>query len=154
METKMMRNSFLCFLDAAAYMSLPDFTSEIMYSTARSGGAGGQNVNKVETMVEGRWMVADSAFFSPDEKARIAEQLRHRILASGHLHLKVQQERSQLANKQLLTRKMHALVATALQPQKLRKPTRPSAASKQRKRMAKTKTALQKALRRKPGLHE
>lgn len=97
-----------------------DVSKEIQFQTARSGGKGGQNVNKVETMVIGFWKADDSALFSEEEKIRIKEKLHHKINAEGCLLVKSQVHRSQLANKEEVVRKINELIKQALTKKKAR----------------------------------
>ena len=128
---------------------MADISAEIKFKTARSGGKGGQHVNKVETMVEGYWRVDATSLFNPEQIERIKEKLANRINAGGYLLVKSQTERSQLGNKEQVLKKINALITKAILVPKKRKATRVPKAVKENILQSKKRTGELKKSRKK-----
>lgn len=128
---------------------MKDISTEVIYKTSRSGGKGGQNVNKVETAVEAIWHVDTSALFSPEEKELIKSRLENRMNKDGYLSVRSTESRYQLENKNIALAKLTVLVEQSLFRPKKRKPTRISAAEKERRLETKRRDSMKKQMRRK-----
>jgi len=106
-----------------------ELEKEFQYRTSRSGGKGGQNVNKVETKVELLWNINSSVLFDEIQKVRLKEKLANRITNDGIFHVVAEEERTQLRNKEAAIKRTIKLISDSLKIEKPRKPSKPTFSS-------------------------
>lgn len=128
-----------------------NFKSGFVYSTSRSSGPGGQNVNKVSTKVELRFSVLLSSQFTETEKEMIFKKLKNKINKEGELLIVSQSERTQLLNKKVVTEKFYDLVSKALTLPVKRRATRPTLTSRIKRLETKRNRGVVKKLRKDSG---
>jgi ribosome-associated protein len=121
---------------------------ELYFKTSRSGGKGGQNVNKVSSKVELNFDVQNSLLLNPEQKYKISTFLRNRITKEGILQITVQSSRSQFENKALAIEKLNDLIHQCFLPKKKRFKTKPKKSAKEKRLKSKKIHSLTKSLRR------
>ena len=114
---------------------------ELTFKTSRSGGAGGQHVNKTETRIELFFNVRHSTALLMQEKIVLQKKLRSKLTEDGELRIVVSDTRSQIRNKEIAIQRFFALIKKELIIPKKRKPTKPTRASVQRRLEGKSKKA-------------
>lgn len=128
--------------------------AELRESASRSGGPGGQHVNKTSTRVTLRWCAAESAVLSGSQRARLRRRLGSRLTRSGDLVVHARRFRSRGRNRELARERLAELVRDALATPKARVPTARSRASRERTLQAKQRRARIKRTRGRVGDHE
>ncbi|MEZ4851272.1 MAG: alternative ribosome rescue aminoacyl-tRNA hydrolase ArfB [Bacteroidia bacterium] len=130
-------------------MKVTDLESELNFTFSRSGGKGGQNVNKVSTKAHLQFEVEKSQLLTDYQKTVISEKLRNQISQEGVLQLSCDETRSQLKNKEIVTERFFHLVKQALTPAKKRKKTNIPRSVKEKRLKDKKIKSEKKANRRK-----
>ena len=139
-------------MDITDSIIIPD--EELLFSFARSGGPGGQNVNKVASKAILHWNLVVNATLPPDAKQRLLSQEANRITTEGELVIQGQRFRDQGQNIEDCLAKLRAMILRALHPPRPRRATKPTRGSKQRRLAGKKQQSQRKASRRQPSAEE
>jgi ribosome-associated protein len=125
-----------------------NFEKDFVYTTSRSSGPGGQNINKLNTKVELRFNVNDTKLLTDAERELIRKKLPNKINLEGELILVAQSERTQLMNKKLVTEKFYFIISKALTSLPKREATRPTISSVRKRIEKKRNLGYKKSMRR------
>ncbi len=128
--------------------SITEVFRESEFLTSRSGGPGGQNVNKVSSRVTLRWNVGKSLILDDDQKARIVVRLNNRLTNDGDLIVVSQSSRSQHTNREEVKLRLEKLLLEAFKEKRIRRKTRPTSSAVGRRWDEKKKHSVKKRLRR------
>jgi len=129
--------------------NMENLLAEVTFKTSRSGGSGGQHVNKVSTKVELDFDVLESKVLTDEEKVLVSEKLASRLTSDGILQVISQSERSQLRNKKVALEKFQELIQACFVVPKKRKPSKVPRRVKEKRLLTKKMKAEIKKLRRK-----
>jgi ribosome-associated protein len=129
-----------------------DLSDELVFKTSRSGGSGGQHVNKVSSKVELLFNIAGSAHLTVEEKNILETRLGNRVNRDGYIRVVAQEDRSQLKNKKTAIAKLYHLLEKNLTVETPRIATEPSKAAKEKRLTVKKKNSEIKTLRRKKDI--
>lgn len=128
------------------HLTIP--ASELVITTSRASGPGGQHVNKTSSRVSLRWNIAQSQSLNEREKAIILARLRYRLVGEEEVLIHVDSERSQLRNREIACERLVQLIKNALLPIKPRIDTKPTLSSKKRRMEGKRRRGVIKRLRK------
>jgi ribosome-associated protein len=129
-------------------LKIASLIKECRFQTARSGGKGGQNVNKVSTKMELYFDIAASAVFTEDEKQRLLVKLKTKLTDNGILQLVSQSERTQIGNRKRVIEKFEKLITKSLIEPKKRIPVKVSKQEKEKRIFDKKKLSEKKQARK------
>ena len=133
-------------------MNKENIISELKYKAVRSSGAGGQNVNKVSSKVVLTFDLENSNGLNEEEKLRLKEKLTSKLTLENILILTCDEDRSQLKNKEMVTKRFFKMLSDGLKVPKLRRETKVPRAVKEKRLLTKKTTSQIKQNRKKPDL--
>ncbi len=125
--------------------------SELRFTASRSGGPGGQHVNKTSSRVTLHWDLSNTDALNPQQRARVMRRLRKRLTRDGNVLVHVDDHRSQHRNKEIARQRLAEAVSKALEQKKKRIPTSVSRGAQKRRLETKKRRSSIKRLRRTPG---
>ncbi|MEQ4565836.1 alternative ribosome rescue aminoacyl-tRNA hydrolase ArfB [Paenarthrobacter sp. CAP02] len=135
-------------LDIPPSLNIP--AAELSWRFSRSSGPGGQHVNTTDTRAEVMWNVEESLAVTDEQRQLLLKRLERRLV-SGVITVTASEERSQLRNRELALAKLAGLIETALVPESVRRPSKPTRGSARRHRAAKEQRSATKQQRRRPA---